>query len=151
MDMETLLGIKPRSDIQELRPGDTVKVSIRVVEGEKERTQVFRGVVIGVQQGGMNSSFTVRRVAYGVGVERKFFFQSPRLEKVELVKHSKVRRAKLYYLRHLSGKASRLKEGKAIKELELKPEEAAAAMPAEEVVTPAAEVAPGAAPASALK
>ncbi|GEM_PF-278271 len=135
MNMETLLGIKPRTDIPELRPGDTVKVSIRVVEGEKERTQVFQGVVIGVQQGGMNSSFTVRRVAYGIGVERRFFLQSHRLEKVELVKHSKVRRAKLFYLRHLSGKASRLKEGKAIpRELEVKPEPG----------SPDAEAAPGA-------
>ncbi len=138
MDMETLLGIKPRTDIPELRPGDTVKVHFKVVEGEKERIQLFQGVVIGVQEGGMNASFTVRRVAYGVGVERKFFYQSPRVEKVELVKHSKVRRAKLYYLRKLSGKASRLKEGKALKELELRPEEAAGTQPE---VAPAAEAA----------
>lgn len=154
MDMEALLGIKPRADIPELRPGDTVKVSIRVVEGEKERTQLFQGAVIGLEGGGMNSSFIVRRVAYGVGVERKFFLQSPRLEKVELVRHSKVRRAKLYYLRHLSGKASRLKEGKAIRELQVRPEEAEAAMPEAVPAAPSAEAvlaAPAAAAAPEAK
>jgi large subunit ribosomal protein L19 len=122
MDIDALLGVKPRKDVPELRPGDTVRVSVRVVEGEKERSQVFQGVVIGVTGGGINSSFTVRRVAYGVGVERKFFFHSPHVEKVEVIKHSKVRRAKLFYLRGLSGKAGRLKEVRRLKELGLKPE-----------------------------
>lgn len=151
MNMDTLLGVRPRTDIPELRSGDTVKVSIRVVEGEKERTQVFQGVIIGVQENGLNSSFTVRRVAYGVGVERKFFYQSPRVEKVELVKHSRVRRAKLYYLRQLSGKASRLKEGRALKGLGVKPEEAptgAEAAPEAVLTAPEAEAAPVAAEAS---
>lgn len=124
MDIDTLVGAKRRSDMPKLKPGDTVAVRVKVVEGEKERIQVFQGVVIRMEGGGMNASFTVRRVTYGVGVERKFFFDSPRVEKVEVIKHSKVRRAKLYYLRQLSGKAGRLKEIRQLKELGLKVEEA---------------------------
>lgn len=91
--------------------GDSVKVHVRIVEGDKERTQVFQGVVIRVRGGGNNANFTVRRVAsHGVGVERTFLLQSPRVEKIEVTRHSKVRRAQLYYLRDLQGKAARLKE-----------------------------------------
>lgn len=133
MDIGTLLEVKPRKDIPKLRPGDNISVKVKVVEGEKERLQVFKGVVISVNEGGIDSNFTVRRVAYGVGVERKFFVYSPRLEAVEVVKRSKVRRAKLYYLRNLSGKASKLKEVSRYKELAFREEgeQAELAMPSE--------------------
>lgn len=91
-------------------PGDTVKVSLRVVEGDKERIQVFQGVVIRIKKSGLGSTFTVRRVAYGVGVERTFPLNSPRVERLEVIRRGKVRRAKLFYLRGLSAKASRIKE-----------------------------------------
>lgn len=110
MAIPSLIDIKPSVKIQAVRPGDVVKVSQKFKEGDKEKFQSFQGVVIRVKQGKNNSSFTVRRVAHGVGVERIFFFASPGLEKVEVVKQAKVRRARLYYLRKLSGSASRLKE-----------------------------------------
>ncbi|MFQ5830565.1 MAG: 50S ribosomal protein L19 [Candidatus Methylomirabilia bacterium] len=91
-------------------PGDTVKVSVKVVEGEKERTQVFQGVVIRKRGEGLGASFTVRRISYGVGVERIFPLHSPRVAKIEVVRRGRVRRSKLYYLRGLAGKAARLKE-----------------------------------------
>jgi large subunit ribosomal protein L19 len=95
----------------ELRPGDTVNVHVRIVEGNRERVQAFQGVIVGIKGGGINKFFTVRRVAaHGIGVERSFPYYSPRIEKVEVLRHAKVRRAKLYYLRQLSGKAARLKE-----------------------------------------
>ncbi len=115
MDISSLIEVKPNPNIPVLAPGDTVRVSCKVVEGEKERTQVFQGVVIKVRHGGAGASFTVRRVTYGVGVERTFPLYSPLVEKVEVVRHGKVRRAKLYYLRGLSAKASRLKERRADK------------------------------------
>jgi large subunit ribosomal protein L19 len=90
--------------------GDTVRVHVRVIEGEKERTQVFEGIVIRKRGEGLKASFTVRRISYGVGVERTFPLHSPRIERVEVVRHSRVRRSKLYYLRNLAGKAARLKE-----------------------------------------
>ncbi len=91
--------------------GDTVKVHIRVIEGDKERIQVFQGVVIRARSGGNDANFTVRRVAsHGVGVERTFLLKSPRIEKIEVTRHSVVRRAQLYYLRDVRGKAARLKE-----------------------------------------
>src|SRR5919108_2608769 len=91
-----------------LRPGETVRVHVKVVEGEKERTQVFEGIVIGLSGSGNRATFTVRKVSYGVGVERIFPIHSPRIDKVEVVSRGKVRRAKLYYLRQRSGKAARL-------------------------------------------
>ena len=91
-------------------PGDTVRVQVKVVEGEKERIQAFEGVVIRKRGEGVKASFTVRRISYGVGVERTFPLHSPRIERVDLVRHGKVRRSKLYYLRGLAGKAARLKE-----------------------------------------
>lgn len=91
--------------------GDTVKVHVRVVEGDRERVQVFQGVVIRVRKGGNDANFTVRRIAsHGVGVERTFLLKSPRVDKIEVVRRAKVRRAQLYYLRNVRGKAARLKE-----------------------------------------
>ena len=99
-----------RDDIPAFRPGDTVKVHVKVVEGNRERVQVFEGVVIGRQNGGVRETFTVRRVSYGVGVERTFLVHSPRLAKIEVVRHGIVRRAKLHYPRGLTGKAARIRE-----------------------------------------
>jgi large subunit ribosomal protein L19 len=95
----------------ELASGDTVKVHVRIVEGDRERVQVFQGVIIRLRGGGNNANFTVRRIAsHGVGVERTFLLRSPRVEKIEVLRHAKVRRAQLYYLRDVRGKAARLKE-----------------------------------------
>lgn len=110
MEVSTLVPTKPNPNIPEISPGDTVKVSTKVVEGQRERSQVFQGVVIRVRKGGASANFTVRRVAFGIGVERTFFVNAPSLEKVEVLRHGKVRRAKLYYLRGLTTKAARLKE-----------------------------------------
>lgn len=103
-----------KKDRAGFEPGDTVRVQVRVVEGEKERTQAFEGVVIRKRGEGARASFTVRRISYGVGVERTFPLHSPRIERVELVRRSKVRRSKLYYLRKLAGKAARLKEKRTV-------------------------------------
>jgi len=125
MNVASLVELKPNLNIPALTSGDTVKVSSRVVEGDKERIQVFQGVVIKVRNRGAGSSFTVRRVTYGVGVERTFPFYSPRVEKVEIVRRGKTRRAKLYYLRGRSAKTSRLKERRlSPQELEREKEEA---------------------------
>jgi large subunit ribosomal protein L19 len=107
MNIASLTEVKTNPNIPEIAPGDRVKVSAKVVEGDRERIQAFEGVVIKVRCG---TNFTVRRVAYGIGVERTFPIHSPLVEKVEVMRHAKVRRAKLYYLRGLSAKASRLKE-----------------------------------------
>ncbi len=102
--------LQPNPNIPELRPGDTVKVHVRIVEGSRERVQVFQGVIIRLRKGGVNANFTVRRIAsHGVGVERTFLLHSPRLEKVEVLRRAKVRRAQLYFLRERRGKAARLK------------------------------------------
>jgi large subunit ribosomal protein L19 len=95
------------------RPGDTVRVHVKVVEGEKERVQIFEGTVIRKRGEGARASFTVRRVSYGVGVERTFPLHSPRIERIQVMRSSHVRRAKLYYLRQRTGKAARLKEKRA--------------------------------------
>ncbi len=97
-----------KKEIPALRPGETVRVHVKVVEGEKERTQIFEGIVIGLSGKGNRANFRVRKVSYGVGVERIFPLHSPRIEKVDVVSRGKVRRAKLYYLRGRSGKAARL-------------------------------------------
>ena len=97
-----------QQNVPDFKPGDSVKVHVKVIEGEKERIQVFAGVVIRRSRGGIRSSFTVRKVSYGVGVERTFPVHSPRLERIEVVTRGHVRRAKLYYLRGLSGKAARI-------------------------------------------
>jgi len=95
----------------ELAPGDTVKVHVRIVEGDRERIQVFQGIIIRLRGGGNEANFTVRRIAsHGVGVERTFLLRSPRIEKIEVTRRAKVRRAQLYYMRDLRGKAARLKE-----------------------------------------
>ncbi|MBQ6808784.1 MAG: 50S ribosomal protein L19 [Firmicutes bacterium] len=99
-----------KQDVPALRPGDTVQVHVKVIEGTRERIQVFEGVVIKIKGGGIRETFTVRRVAYGVGVERTFPVHSPRIDKIVVKRHGKVRRAKLYYLRNLTGKAARIKE-----------------------------------------
>lgn len=99
-----------RNDIPQFAPGDTVRVHVKVVEGNRERIQVFEGVVIARRGKGSQETFTVRRVSYGVGVERVFPVHSRRVDKVEVVRRGQVRRAKLYYLRKLSGKAARIKE-----------------------------------------
>jgi large subunit ribosomal protein L19 len=99
-----------RKDRDGFAPGDTVRVQVKVVEGEKERIQAFEGVVIRKRGEGGRASFTVRRISYGVGVERTFPLHSPRIERVQVVRRSRVRRSKLYYLRGLAGKAARLKE-----------------------------------------
>ncbi len=99
-----------RFDHPDFRPGDTVKVYIRIVEGNKERVQVFQGVVLKRKRGKMDATFTVRKISHGVGVEKTFAMHSPRLEKVEIVSHGKVRRSRLFYLRERRGKAARIKE-----------------------------------------
>jgi large subunit ribosomal protein L19 len=99
-----------RKDLPEIKSGDTVRLQVRVVEGNKERLQPFEGVVIRLRGGGVNRNFTVRRITNGVGVERTFLMHSPRLEKIDVLRHARVRRKQLYYLRGLTGKAARLKE-----------------------------------------
>jgi large subunit ribosomal protein L19 len=111
MNAETYIELKPNRNIPAFRVGDTIKVHATVVEGERRRIQVFEGVVIRIRQGGINSNFTVRRVSHSVGVERVFPYYSPLVDKVEVTRVSKVRRAKLYYLRERVGKAARLKPG----------------------------------------
>ncbi len=100
----------PEGGIPDFSPGDTVRVRVRVVEGTTERIQAYEGVCIGRKNAGINSSFTVRKISYGEGVERVFPLYSPRIEGIDLVRHGKVRRAKLYYLRNLSGKSARIPE-----------------------------------------
>jgi len=99
-----------RLDMPDFSPGDTVRVHVKISEGDKERIQVFQGVVIARRKGGINASFTVRKVSYGVGVERNFPLHSPIIDKVEIVTRGRVRRAKIYYLRKLRGKAARIRE-----------------------------------------
>ncbi len=104
-----------KTDRPRLAPGDTVRVHTLIVEGDRERVQVFQGTVIRIRSGGANANFTVRRVAsHGVGVERTFLLHSPRIDKIEVMRSSKTRRAQLYYLRALQGKAARLKERSAV-------------------------------------
>ncbi|MBO5924798.1 MAG: 50S ribosomal protein L19 [Clostridia bacterium] len=101
-----------RTDLPEIRIGDTVKVFVKVVEGTRERLQAFEGVVIARKNGGLRETFVVRRLSYGVGVDRTFPMHSPKIDHIEIVRHGKARRAKLYYLRDRKGKAARLKEVK---------------------------------------
>ncbi|MBF6600344.1 MAG: 50S ribosomal protein L19 [Dehalococcoidia bacterium] len=110
MDVSDLIELSENSAIEAFGPGDTVRVSAKVVEGERERTQVFEGVVIRRNNGGAGANFTVRRIAHGVGVERTFNLHSPRLENVKVMRQGKVRRSRIYYLRGLTGKAARIKE-----------------------------------------
>ena len=109
--MASLQQLTTNENVPQIRPGDTVRVHSLIVEGEKERVQMFQGLVIRVRRGGINSSFTVRRIAaHGIGVERTYLFNSPRVDKVEVLRHAKVRRARLYFLRGRTGKAARLRE-----------------------------------------
>jgi large subunit ribosomal protein L19 len=137
MNITDVLEIKANPNIPPLTPGDTVRVRQKVVEGEKTRIQVFQGVVIRIHHAGAGTNFTVRRVTSGVGVERTFPVYSPMIDGVEVVRHGKVRRAKLYYLRGLSARASRIKE-KRLEKLgdEIKPAEP---VPEEEAVPPEAQ------------
>ena len=101
-----------REQLPTFRVGDTVRVHYRIVEGEKERIQVFQGIVLKLHRAGVRSSFTVRKVSFGVGVERIFLLHSPRVDKIEVVSHGIVRRSRLFYLRKLSGKAARVRDAK---------------------------------------
>ena len=107
--MESIEKEQMRMDLPNFGVGDTVRVHFKIVEGEKERIQIFEGVVIRKRKGGVAATFTVRKVSYGIGVERIFPLHTPRIEKIELVNRGRVRRARLYYLRHLRGKAARIK------------------------------------------
>ncbi len=111
-ELANLLQLQRREDLPDVHPGDTVRVHVRVVEGNRERVQVFEGIVIEVKKRNTHEgSFRVRRIAaHGVGVERAFMFQSPRVDRIEVVRRGAVRRARLYYLRGLTGKAARIKE-----------------------------------------
>jgi large subunit ribosomal protein L19 len=133
MKMADLLEVKKNAKIPDIAPGDTVKVSAKIIEGDKERVQVYQGVVIKIRRGGIAASFTVRHVAFGIGVERTFPMNSSLVEKVEIVRQGKVRRARLFYLRGLSGKEARRK----IKRVERKMRQVGGELlagPAEEVV-----------------
>jgi large subunit ribosomal protein L19 len=110
--MEYIEKEQMRIDLPNFNVGDTVRVHFKIVEGEKERIQVFEGVVIRKRKGGVGATFTVRKVSYGIGVERIFPLHSPRIEKIEIVNRGRVRRARLYYLRKLRGKAARIKTKK---------------------------------------
>ncbi len=124
-----------KNKIPELKVGNTVKVHVRIKEGNKERIQVFEGIIIKIQGGGVNKTFTVRKISYGVGVEKTFLVHSPLVEKVELVRVGKARRAKLYYLRDRVGKAAKTKEkiGARIEDKEITVKEEMSEMPVEEV------------------
>ena len=111
--METIRELEKeqmRFDLPYVKPGDTVKVHVKIREGDKERIQVFKGVVIRKRKGSTNATFTVRKISYGIGVERVFPLHSPIIDKIEVVTRGRVRRAKIYYLRKLRGKAARIKE-----------------------------------------
>jgi large subunit ribosomal protein L19 len=107
--MELVEREQLRTDLQDFKVGDTVKVHVKIVEGEKERVQPFEGVVIRRKRGGIRSTFTVRKISYGIGVERIFPLHSPRVDRIDVISRGKVRRAKLFYLRNLRGKAARIK------------------------------------------
>ena len=138
-----------KNKIPELKVGNTVKVHVRIKEGNKERIQVFEGIIIKVQGGGLNQTFTVRKNSYGVGVEKTFLIHSPLVEKVELVRVGKARRAKLYYLRDRLGKAAKTKEqiGARIENKEIVIKEDLTEEPVSEEVTTPVETAPEEAPA----
>jgi large subunit ribosomal protein L19 len=110
MDMSAVIDVQTNPNIAEFNVGDTVRVSAKVVEGDKERLQAFEGVVIKRRNAGTSSNFTVRRMAHGIGVERTFLLRSPRIDKVVVERHSVVRRAQLYFMRQRTGKSARLKQ-----------------------------------------
>ena len=125
-----------KSNLPEFGPGDTLRVHVTIREGNRERTQVFEGVVMRLRHGGLNTTFTVRRIAHGVGVERTFLLHSPRISLIELMRRGRVRRAQLYYLRGLTGKAARIKERRILPGS--REAQAAAAAPAPAAETPEA-------------
>lgn len=108
--IEAVTKSQLRTDLPSFRPGDTLRVHVRIIEGTRERIQVFEGVVIKLRGGGVSETFTVRKISSGVGVERTFPLHTPKIEKIEVKRRGKVRRAKLYYLRSLRGKAARIQE-----------------------------------------
>lgn len=151
IEQEHLAEIAGDKEIPDFSPGDTLRVNVRVVEGNRERVQAFEGVCIGRRNAGLNSSFTVRKLSYGEGVERVFPLYSPRVESIEIIRRGKVRRAKLYYLRGRTGKRARIAErttGRGVKKAELEEAAeiaaAAAEVPAEAIAEPddAAKAAP---------
>ena len=111
MDAKSFAEVKPNVNIPAFRPGDTVRVHAKVIEGDRQRIQAFEGVVIRIRRGGPGSNFTVRRISHGIGVERIFPYYSPLVDKVDVIRVGRVRRAKLYYLRQRVGKAARIKAG----------------------------------------
>jgi large subunit ribosomal protein L19 len=129
-----------RKDIPEIKSGDTVRLQVKVVEGNRERLQPFEGVVMRLRGGGVNRNFTVRRITHGIGVERTFLLNSPRIEKIEVIRHARVRRKQLYYLRGLTGKAARLKELRPMTSKQLAAKEAARAEKAKAATVKAATV-----------
>jgi len=114
--LDTIEQQQLRTDLPAFNPGDTIKVHVKIKEGDKERIQVFEGVCIGIKHGGNRTTFTVRKISFGHGVERIFPMHSRSIDKVEIVRHGRVRRAKLYYIRELRGKAARIREVKEVKE-----------------------------------
>ena len=116
-----------RKDVPEIKSGDTVRLQVKVVEGNRERLQPFEGVVMRIRGGSVNRNFTVRRITNGVGVERTFLLHSPRVEKIEVIRHARVRRKQLYYLRGLTGKAARLREIRPLSAKQIAAKEAAKA------------------------
>ncbi len=122
-----------RPNIPEIKSGDTVRLQVKVVEGNRERLQPFEGVVMRIRGGSVNRNFTVRRITHGVGVERTFLLNSPRIEKIEVLRHARVRRKQLYYLRGLTGKAARLKEVRPMTSKQAAAKEAARAAKAASV------------------
>ena len=150
MDVSSLVDIKKNVKIPDIAPGDTVRVSTKIVEGDKERIQVFQGVVIKVKRGGNGAGYTVRHVAFGIGVERSFPINSPLVEKVEIVRQGKVRRSRLYYLRELSGKEARRKIKRVERKVRQVGEELLQEQP-EEVIEPIIDEAAVAAAAEKTK
>ncbi len=138
MDISSLVDVKRNLKIPDIAPGDTVRVSIKIVEGDKERIQAFQGVVLKIKRGGNGASFTVRHVAFGIGVERTFPLNSPLVDKVEIVRQGKVRRSRLYYLRGLSGKEARRKIKRVERKVRQVGEELLQPVP-EEVIEPVLE------------
>jgi large subunit ribosomal protein L19 len=112
--IDSVQGAQLRQDLPDFSPGDTVKVYVKVVEAGRERIQVFEGAVIGRHGGGLDETFTVRKISDGVGVERTFLLNSPRVDRIEVVREGRVRRAKLYYLRERTGKAARIQEKRRV-------------------------------------
>ena len=150
MDVSTLVNAKKNKKIPDIAPGDTVRVSTKIVEGDKERIQVFQGVIIKMKRGGHGASYTVRHVAFGIGVERTFPLNSPMVDKIEIVRQGKVRRSRLYYLRELSGKEARRKIKRVERKARQVGEELLAEQP-EEVIEPIMDEAAVAAAAEKAK